>query len=45
MKRVRCLLVAAAALALLSGCAVQTAWETVDDVLPDTVSVWTENQL
>ena len=43
MKRVRCLLVAAAALALLSGCAVQTAWETVDDVLPDTVSVWTED--
>ena len=43
MKRVRCLLAAAAALALLSGCAVQTAWETVDDVLPDTVSVWTED--
>ncbi len=43
MKRVRCLLVAAAALALLSGCAVQTVWETVDDVLSDTVSVWTED--
>lgn len=43
MKRVRCLLAAAAALALLSGCAAQTAWETVDDVLPDTVPVWTED--
>lgn len=41
MKCVRCLL-AAAALTLLCGCTAQTAWETVDDVLPDAVAVWTE---